>query len=401
MLSPPPSCPRHDSGDNVDRRKSAALAAQFSTPLKGAFRIKHPAVARAVLRNPEAFQAGVSADQIPIDNPEHMSVFFLDGLLHHRKRMAIAKFFSPKTVTTEHRPLMERETKRILDKFQRDGSGQLDLMSFDLAATVVSYILGLTNSDAEARKKRIATALELSLSRHKKGPWAFLRSIRVIYAMMQFMNKDVKPAKQARIANRQNDVISQMVEQNYPDKAIFIECMTYGSAGMLTTREFIVMAAWYLFERPELRERYLNSDENGQLAILLEILRLEPVAALVHRIVKDEVTVNEGETLPKDQLYAIDIRASNTNEELVGACPFAIDPERAERMRENGRYLSFGDGPHNCPGWQVALHETRIFLDQMMRIPGVRLERAPDMTWNASVQGYELRNAIIVCDKAA
>lgn len=390
-------CPMHD---NTDRRKSAALAAQNVTPMDGAFRIKSSVLSRAVLRHPEAFQAGAGADSIPVDDPEHLSVFFHDGVVHHKKRLAIAKFFSAKTVTTEHRPLMERETKRILDKFQQDGRAQLDVMSFDLAASVVSYILGLTNSPHEERVKRVARALELSLgNRSKKGITGLVHSFRVMHAMMQFMNKDVLPAKRARIANPQNDVISQMVQQNYPDKAIFIECMTYGSAGMMTTREFIVMASWYLFEQPELRGRYLSSDENGQIAILLEILRLEPVAAMVHRRVQQELTTADGQTLPKGQLYAIDIRASNLDEEMVGACPFALDPDRAERQRENGRYLTFADGPHNCPGWQVALHESRIFLDQMFRLPGIRLERAPDVGWNKGVQGYELRKGIVACDK--
>jgi cytochrome P450 len=89
----------------------------------------------------------------------------------------------------------------------------------------------------------------------------------------------------------------------------------------------------------------------------------------------------------------------NTDEAIVGSCPFALDPDRAARQKENGRYMSFGDGAHNCPGWQVALHESRIFLDRLMRIPGVHLKREPDMGWNPGVQGYELRNAIVACQR--
>ena len=69
----------------------------------------------------------------------------------------------------------------------------------------------------------------------------------------------------------------------YSDKAILVECMTYATAGMMTTREFIVMCAWHMFEKPELRERFLNGDDPDKFAILEEILRLEPVASLVHR----------------------------------------------------------------------------------------------------------------------
>ncbi len=44
-------------------------------------------------------------------------------------------------------------------------------------------------------------------------------------------------------------MISHCLEMGYSDKAILVECMTYATAGMLTTREFIVMVAWYMLER--------------------------------------------------------------------------------------------------------------------------------------------------------
>ena len=119
---------------------------------------------------------------------------------------------------------------------------------------------------------------------------------------------------------------------------------------------------------------------------------------MLHRRVNAEMKLPDGTSAPPGGLYAIDIRAVNTDEAIVGSCPFALDPDRATRQKENGRYMTFGDGAHNCPGWQVALHESRIFLDRLMRIPGVRLKREPDMGWNPGVQGYELRNAIITCE---
>ncbi len=76
-------------------------------------------------------------------------------------------------------------------------------------------------------------------------------------------------------------------------------------------------------------------------------------------------------------------------------------PDRAKRQNQNGTFMSFGDGSHRCPGWQVALNETRVFIDRLLRVPGIRLEREPDMHWNSSLMGYELRNAIVVCDRRA
>ena len=66
----------------------------------------------------------------------------------------------------------------------------------------------------------------------------------------------VRPAIKASKANPKDDAISSFIEDGYSNVAIIIECLTYGSAGMLTTREFITMTSWYLFENQPLRERF-------------------------------------------------------------------------------------------------------------------------------------------------
>lgn len=98
--------------------------------------------------------------------------------------------------------------------------------------------------------------------------------------------------------------------------------------------------------------------------------------------------------------FAFNLRQVNSDQAVVGACPFAFDVNRAKRQNQNSTFMSFGDGSHHCPGWQVALNETRIFIDRLLRVPGIRLERAPDMLWNGPLASYELRNAIVTCDRA-
>ena len=55
---------------------------------------------------------------------------------------------------------------------------------------------------------------------------------------------------------------------------------------------------------------------------------------------------------------------------------------------------------HRDEEWQVALHETRIFLDHLFRVPGINLDREPDMQWNSMLGSYELRNAIVSCQRS-
>jgi cytochrome P450 len=91
-------------------------------------------------------QAGAGAEQVPNVDPAHASVFFLDGDEHRRKRTAIARFFTPKAISTRYRAVMERATDELLDAMRASGGGQLDTISFDLAVTVAADIVGLTNT---------------------------------------------------------------------------------------------------------------------------------------------------------------------------------------------------------------------------------------------------------------
>ncbi|MFD1959702.1 cytochrome P450 [Novosphingobium panipatense] len=193
-------------------------------------------------------------------------------------------------------------------------------------------------------------------------------------------------------------MITHMVQADYSRKGMIMECLSYGGAGMMTTREFIVMAAWHLFEKQPLRERFLSGSEEDQIAILEEILRLEPVASMLHRRAAEPLAGPAGMALAEGETACVSIREANVDEAITGPCPFEIDPDRAKRMKVAGPYLSFGDGPHRCPGAQVALHETRLFLDRLLRLPGIRLTAEPQVLWNAQIQGYELRGAVVACD---
>ena len=102
-------------------------------------------------------------------------------------------------------------------------------------------------------------------------------------ALWRFFYRDVKPAIRARRKVPQNgprgDVIGHLIDKGYKDFEILTECVTYAAAGMVTTREFIVMAAWHLLEDDTLKTHYLEADKAGRQRVLEEILRLESPAA--------------------------------------------------------------------------------------------------------------------------
>ncbi|HTF51351.1 MAG TPA: cytochrome P450 [Pseudonocardia sp.] len=378
-----------------DDRKTAALVAERLTVAPESRVVSSLAFARELLRGNATKQAGEEF----LGDPAFTSVFFLDGEPHKRKRQAISRFFTPKVISTRYRAVMEQAADTLLAGLRTQGQGRLDQMSFELAVTVAATIVGLTESNQAAMAKHIqATLIALrvpTMSRWRRP----VGQLQATLSGLRFMLCDVQPAIKARRAQRREDVISHLLDEGYPDRAIFVECITYAVAGMITTREFIVMAAWHLLGNDTLRERFLASTEADQIVTLEEIMRLDPVVNILNRRVTADTLTSSGSVTEGEKLV-FDIRAANVDEASVGACPYALDPDRARRVKTTGSYLSFGDGGHRCPGAQVALNETRVFLDRLLRVPGIRLHREPDLCWTDVLMGYELRDAIVTCDPA-
>lgn len=368
MASQPQSrCP-------VDHRKSA-----HEMPAERGVSATAFADVRAVLRDDAARQAGFKADLVErFGGLARPPVLYLHGDAHRRQRAGTARFFAPKVVATRYRAVMEETSDRLVARLEADGAADLDTLSLEMAVTVAADIVGLTESDIAGMSRRL-DALFDSANGTGEGRLAELAGFAVSqWRLMQFHARDVRPAIAARRQQPGDDVISHLLAQGYSAREILTECVTYGAAGMVTTREFITMAAWHMLERRDLADDFLAADDARRLAILEEILRLEPVIGRLHRRIGPRA-------------MALDIRAANMDEQAVGACPTSIDPDRARAAKVGGAGLAFGDGAHRCPGAGVAMHEASVFLARLLAVPGIRLDRAPDVRWNRLAEGYELR----------
>jgi cytochrome P450 len=234
-----------------------------------------------------------------------------------------------------------------------------------------------------------------------------MNAIKQIYTlryMRAFYWLDVRPAIAARRKQPQDDLISYLIAQGYDDQAILTECVTYAAAGMVTTREFIVMAAWHMLDHPELRARYLAAGWEEREAILHETLRIEPVVGHLYRRATADLTVTSAgqtHTIAKGDLINISVEDANLDRRVVEGDPQDLCPARPLHAERAGAMLmSFGDGTHRCPGAYLAIQESDIFLQRLLRVPGLRLERAPDVTWNELTAGYEVRRCLIAATPA-
>jgi cytochrome P450 len=394
--------PNWSRGKRDDERKSDEAAQEGIPDLSAKeklFRIEDFDLARQLLRSGGVRQAGFRAELLErFTGRAHAPVLFQDGEAHQKQRHATARFFAPKVIATRYRELMESLSARLVGRFQSAGRAELDAMSLEMAVAVAAEIVGLTESDQSGMARRLNRFFAASGSHHG---WlsAFMGFVTGQYRMLSFYLGDVRPAIRARRVARREDVISHLIDQGYSNREILTECLTYGAAGMATTREFIVMPAWHLFEREDLRRRFLDGDEAVRLALLEEILRLEPVVGALYRRTERELKLDLSGTttiIPAGRLVKLDVRAMNTDPVVSGGCPLKLDANRdVTASKASASLMSFGDGPHRCPGASVALQETAIFLDRLLRIPNVRLTCPPMVAWNPLISSYELRGAQI------
>jgi cytochrome P450 len=365
-------------------------------------RIRGIRLARQILRSDGLRQAGFMAEIANrFTKRGHAPVLFQEGDAHRKQRSATARFFAPKVVATRYRQLMLEQSKRLMKDLCSTGRAQLDSLGLELSVAVTAEIVGLADRWSPGLADRLSSFC--NKEQQNSGRLAsFTRMALALYRMLRFFFCDVMPAIRSRRMVRRQDIISHLIDQGYSNWEILIECITYGAAGVATTRELIVVAAWHLFDRMDLRMRFLNGDEIDRIAILEEVIRLEPVVGLLYRRAEQNLLLdNNGraESISAGTLLAIDIRAVNVDPSAAGICPHRLDPDRRiEDHRFPGSLMSFGDGPHRCPGAAVALLESAILLDHLFRVPGIRLTQTPTMTSNPLIESYELRGAIVECN---
>jgi cytochrome P450 len=390
--------------DGRDDRKTSFHNGAYGQPAferisSKEIRIRGIDLARQILRGNGLRQAGFMADLANrFTSSSRAPVLFQEGEAHRKQRSATARFFAPKVVAMRYRQLMAEQSARIMRDFRSIGRADLDSMGMELSVAVTAEIVGLNDIPG------LANRLNSFLADQQQRVGKLAASLRMVVAfcrILRFFFCDVMPAIRSHRIQRREDIISLLIEQGYSTREILTECITYGVAGVATTRELIVLAAWHLFDRPELRKRFLDGDEAGRIAVLEEVLRLEPVVGTLYRRAERDIILHDSgrpEDVSAGTLLAIDIRAVNADPAAAGVCPHRLDPDRRiQDHRLPGSLMSFGDGAHRCPGATIALQEGAIFLNQLFRIPGIRLAQAPTISSNSVAESYELRGAVVTC----
>jgi cytochrome P450 len=389
--------------DGANARKIDRGDTEVGCPVRrgpdGVWQVRGYSAARAVLRSTGTVQAGLGIESVEkLPSRIRRPVLYRDGPEHREHRRQTARYFTPRRVDEHYREVMLRVTNAQIATLRRVGTAHLSELSFNLAIEVVSSVIGLTES-----RPGIQRRLERFFPEKFGKPG--LTSLHGIYWLLRQNSNwlsvylaDVRPAARARRRERRDDLISHLIDEGCSNAEILGECLTFAAAGMITTREFVNVAAWHLFNDNALLERYRRAEEADRLAILHEILRLEPVVGRLRRRTTTSIDVPGAEgvvTVPANEFVDIMLGVANVDPQAVGAQPLAVCPSRPIADEATSTGLSFGDGPHKCPGAHIAILETDIFLSRLFALEGVRMEAPPRVTFSDEIGGYELRGLIV------
>jgi len=386
-------------------RRFNAVGWPIEQTTDGVWHIYDYDLARDLLRSKHTRQAGFSVDlanQMPGIN--QMPVLFADGPEHDQQRKQIARFFTPSATKANYQEMMEHFSDSIIADIKKQGRVDLGILTMELAVKVAAEVVGLTDSLLPGMAGRLNRFIRFDPKQAETFSWSpgqIVALLQTNFSMFTFYWLDVKPAIRARKEEAREDVISHLIDQEYSDLEILIECITYGAAGMVTTREFIQIAAWHFLENPDLKEIYLASSRQERHQLLEEILRLEPVVGNLFRRATTSIDLTiDGRsiTISQDDVIELHIRDINIDETVTGEEALAICPGRLLAKRAQPPVMGFGYGAHRCPGAFIAIQESDIFLQRLLTLPNLRLDGQPEISYVDLIKGYEITNFFVVVD---
>ena len=386
--TPAPQCPMRKIGSADAAGPALVPAEQQQTWVVRSFEL-----GRRVLRESDSVrQAGFGTDQMERQAGRmRPPILYLEGAQHRLHRKAAARLFAPKVIE-DYRPMMEALSEQLVGRLRADRAVDLSELSLQMAVEVAGRVVGLTESSTAGMSRRLEAFFSGDFGGARVSPRSLLRKLRINTALLRFFYRDVKPAIRSRRRQPREDVISQLLDSGFSDPEILTECVTYGAAGMATTREFLVVAAWHLLDSPDLLARYRTAGTEERVGILQEILRLEPVIGHLYRRTTAPVTLptpDGDQHLPVGALLSLDIQAINADPSTAGADPLSLCPGRRLPPSVPPTLLAFGDGNHKCPGGPLALMESEIFLTALLQ-RDIVAGGPPRIRENAVAGGYTL-----------
>ncbi|MFE5731504.1 cytochrome P450 [Streptomyces sp. NPDC056528] len=310
------------------------------------------------------------------------SMFTVDGAEHRRLRAKTSQALTPRRLEAI-RPDIERFTAELLDALEeggRDGA-VVDLKSVfaqPLPMRVVGMLMGVdpaANAMLTRQYKKFFSMLTPQDER-----LALLADLDVFYAGL-VREKTARPTDDLTSAL----ILADEGGEPLTEEEVIGNLKAMVAAGHETTIGLVLNAVRALLAHPDQLKLVLDGEVSWE-AVVEETLRWDtPTTHLLMRFATEDVEVGDG-IVAKGEGVVISYRAIGRDPEQHGPDADAFDVTRPAPIR----HMTFGHGPHICPGAALSRVEAGIALPALfarfprlrLAVPDAELRNLPVMTQN-------------------
>lgn len=301
---------------------------------------------------------------IPTDNTNLLA---LDGAAHRRMRRLTASPFSARRVE-RLRPRIEAITARALDALEPRAHEPLDLKS-EFTFRVPMGVIGELYGVAEDEYDQLGDMYTKLFS----GTTEEGEHLQVYGALFQFFAELV--ARKRATLDEHDDFTADLLRaredgDSLSDTEVTVTLLTVVAAGHETTVNLLNNVVRALLAHPDqfdlLRRGQITWDQ-----VVEETLRYDPPNnVMMFRFATEDVEIG-GHTIRRGEALMTHYGAATRDREEFGEDPH---PAVFDPTRTKGRHITFGYGPHICPGAPLSRLEARIILPMLFeRFPDLRL----------------------------
>ncbi|MFI6621296.1 cytochrome P450 [Streptomyces sp. NPDC050528] len=312
---------------------------------------------------------------IGLANPGR-SMLTVDGADHRRMRTLVAQALTPRRVE-QMRERIAKRTQSLLDGLDGDAD-EVDLkaaFAYPLPMYVIADLMGI----AESQLPRLKELFEKFFS--TQTPPAEV--IATLTELAGIMAQTVA----AKRAEPGDDLTSALIAasengDHLTDEEIVSTLQLMVAAGHETTISLIVNAVVNLSTHPVQRALVLAGEADWSSVVEETLRHSTPTSHVLIRFATEDVQVGD-KVLPAGDALIVSYAAIGRDEEAHGPTAGEFD---ITRTSEN-RHISFGHGPHVCPGAALSRLEADVALPALY-------ERFPHL--DLAVPASELRNKPVV-----
>ncbi|MYW68000.1 cytochrome P450 [Streptomyces sp. SID8379] len=311
---------------------------------------------------------------IGLANPGR-SMLTVDGEDHRRMRALVAQALTVRRVERMRERITEL-TAGLLDRLPKDGAVDLKAeFAYPLPMYVISDLMGIDEAD----HPRLKVLFDKFFST-QTPPEEVVATLGELAAMMGAVVA-------ARREEPGDDLTSALIQasengDHLTDAEIVSTLQLMVAAGHETTISLIVNAVVNLSAHPDQLALVLDGGATWEQVVEETLRYATPTSHVLIRFAAEDVQVGE-QTIKQGEALIVSYGAIGRDEQAHGPTADSFDITRTSPTR----HISFGHGPHVCPGAALSRLEAGVALPALYaRFPQLRL----------AVEPGELRNKPVV-----